>query len=320
MSVVTKRPFFKMVDGVQRCPNLSIDIFEENKHFKARDGDLVQCSYPMCGTYWINYITILILRRGEPLSSANDLNKCVRSIDHVKNVHLWEPDFLSKRMLITRVSLRREAMNPAAKYICVARNPWDVCVSFYHRATDLSPYRFQDGTFDEFFDSFLEDSFGLRGYIDVVGANYALRNEPNVFFVTYEELKMNTRDVVLRLAGFLGQTYREQLEMDESLLEKILNLSSPEVMRDLMVVAMRQKEGGDVVNSKTGYKGDMKKFCVVRKAAVGQWKEYLSPDKLARIEAKIQEAGETASFMQMWNGIRAEAFSTSTHSFEFVCC
>ncbi|XP_077535487.1 sulfotransferase 2A8-like [Haemaphysalis longicornis] len=320
MSVVTKRPFFKVVDGVQRCPNLSIDIFEENKHFKARDGDIVQCSYPMCGTYWMNYITILILRRGEPLSCANELNRCVRSIDHVKNVHLWEPDLLPKRMLITRVALRPEAINPAAKYICIPRNPWDVGVSFYHRATDLSPYRFQDGTFDEFFESFMEDSFGLRGYIDVVRAGYALRKEPNVFFVTYEELKTDTRGVVLRLAGFLGPTYREDLENDESLLQKIVNLSSAEVMRDLMVVGMRQKEGGDIVNSRSGYKGDNKKFSVGRRAAVGQWKEYLTPEKLARIEAKIEEAGEEASFIQLWNGIRAEAFAASKHSFDYACC
>ncbi|KAL1471570.1 hypothetical protein MTO96_039876 [Rhipicephalus appendiculatus] len=83
-----------------------------------------------------------------------------------------------------RTSLsQRDTMNPEAKYVYVARNPWDTCVSFYHMATSLSMFKFHDGTFDEFLDAFLRGDFGYGDYFDHVASGYALRKRTQLPFL-----------------------------------------------------------------------------------------------------------------------------------------
>ncbi|KAH9384575.1 hypothetical protein HPB48_026584 [Haemaphysalis longicornis] len=94
-------------------------------------------------------------------------------------------------------------LNKEAEYVDVARNQCDVCVSLYHMVNNVYIWRFQDGTFDEFVDAFIEGEFGYGSYFDHVAAGYALRHEPNVFFLTYENLKKDTRGTVLFLAGLI---------------------------------------------------------------------------------------------------------------------
>lgn len=296
-----------MIDGVQRCPNLTPAVFKESLTFRACEGDVLLSAFPLSGAKWVQYIIQLILKHGEPIASNQEFVQGVRSIDHT-NAREWKSP-LPMRLYSTRLPLRRDTMNPEAKYICVARNPWDSCVSFFHRVTDLSVYRFQDGTFEEFFDSFLEDSFGLETYIDVVAEGYALKGEPNVFFVTYEELHKDAKTVVLRLASFLGERYAKALEGNAAMLRSVLDLSTAESMRDVLVVTMRAKGDGSSVNSKSGYRGDKSKYTLVRNAQVGEWKEYMTPNHLRRLEAKIRQAGDRAAFMELWEDIAAEASS-----------
>lgn len=304
-----KKPYFQVIDGVQRCPNLTPAVFRESLTYRAREGDVILSSFPLAGAKWVQYLIQLIFKHGEPIRSYEEFARGVRSIDHT-NAREWK-SVLPMRLFSTRMPLQRDMMNPEAKYVCVVRNPWDSCVSFFHRVTDLSNYRFQDGTFDEFFDSYLEDSFGLQSYIDVVAEGYALKDEPNVFFVTYEELHKDTRAIVLRLSYFLGEQYAGALKGDTSLLEKILEQSTADRMRDVMVVTMRPKPDGSTVTSKTGYRGDHSRYTMVRSARVGEWKEYMSPHHLRRLEAKLRQAGQKAAFMSLWEAIRAETAGVS---------
>ncbi|XP_077534754.1 sulfotransferase 2B1-like [Haemaphysalis longicornis] len=137
----------------------------------------------------------------------------------------WKPS-LPLRIFSTHQPPQTVTVSEEAKYVYVARNPWDVCVSFFRMATSLNKYRFQDGTFDEFFEAFLEGDCAGHNYFDHVVSGYALRNEPNVFFVTYEELMADTRGTVLRLARFLGESYATELEQDEGMLQKLLERCS----------------------------------------------------------------------------------------------
>lgn len=313
-----KKPFCQIIDGVPRPPNVNPALFRASLSFRALDGDVVQSAYPKVGTHWIQYIIQLILKEGQPVESHDEFKDNIRSVEHTANQD-WKPA-LPARFYYTHLPLSRETMNPAAKYIYVTRNPWDTCVSFYHMVSDLSVYQFQDGTFDDFFESWIEGSFGFGCFFEHVASGYALRNEPNVFFVTYEELKADTRNTVLKLAHFLGERYGKVLEDSSSgLLDKLLERSTPEYMKGLMVVSLERKPapgavaaatGQKVVTSKAGFEGDDKKYAVVRSAKVGGWKEYFKPEQLRRIEAKILSMGDRASFMSLWEDIHAEVVDT----------
>ncbi|XP_037565826.1 3-alpha-hydroxysteroid sulfotransferase isoform X1 [Dermacentor silvarum] len=316
--MTSRRPYRQIIDGVPRCAFLKPDIFRKNLSFRAADGDLIQSTYVKCGTHYVHYITQLILKRGEPVKTYQEFTSNTRLIEYMDSTD-WK-SALPLRLFLTHLPLRRDTMNPKAKYVYVARNPWDAAVSLFRMVTDMSIYRFQDGTFEEFLGPFMEGDLGYGDYFDHVASGYALKDKPNVFFVTYEELKEDTRNTVLKLAHFLGESYGCALEEDEEVLEKVLEWSKPENMRKVIVFDLAQNptsEWHDLfvrnnVSSKCGYLGDKTKYSLVKEAKIGSWREYFTPSQLTCFEKKIQDQGHKASFMELWKDIRDEAIALSS--------
>ncbi|KAK8757542.1 hypothetical protein V5799_004828 [Amblyomma americanum] len=112
----------------------------------------------------------------------------------------------------------------------------------FRMLTDVSVYRFQDGKFEDLFEALIESDLGYGDYFDHVASGYALKDKPNVFFVTYEELKMDTRSTLLRLAHFLGEKYGRALEEDEQMLQNVLEYSKAENMREVVVIELGGSE------------------------------------------------------------------------------
>ncbi|XP_037565828.1 sulfotransferase 1C2 isoform X1 [Dermacentor silvarum] len=319
-STVTKsrRPFYRMIDGVPKCAWLDPDIYRENSTFRAAKGDVVQSSFPKSGAHWVQYVTQLILKGGEPVNSYDEFACNGHFLEYVRHDG-WKPA-LPMRLFYTHQMLKPNTLSEDAKYVYVARNPWDVCVSLYHAMTELSVWRFQDATFDELFDAFLETDFGYGSYFEHVASGYALKDKPNVFFLTYEELKRDTRGMVLRLAHFLGDQHGKFLDENEVQLNKIVELSKPEHTRKVILVDLQASHSPEIENlirrnqlsCKTGYDGDTRKYSLVREGKVGGWIKHFSPQQLARLEKKIQEEQEVSSFMELWKDIRAAALEISS--------
>ncbi|KAH7959758.1 hypothetical protein HPB49_013606 [Dermacentor silvarum] len=315
-----RRPAFQTIDGVPRCIDVDPDNFRENLKFRAKEGDIVQCTFPKSGTNWIQYITQLILRPGESINDYREFCDGWRFIDYM-NIKNWKSPY-PLRCFSTHMPLSRERVSEQGKYVYLARNPWDVCVSFYNMATRISYYNFQDGTFEELVDAFLGGNFGYGDYFEHVAAGYELRNERNVLFLTYEELKNNTREVVLKLAYFMGECYGRALEQDEEMLQKLLQRSTPEHMRSVVVVDLGSDWHPELrlsplrgnVTCMEGYGGNKSQFAYVRSAKVGSWKDFFTPELLRRMEARILVLEKTSSFMDLWVDFRAEALRLSSNS------
>ncbi|KAL1445836.1 hypothetical protein MTO96_044785 [Rhipicephalus appendiculatus] len=247
---------------------------------------------------------------GKAISSYDELTRNVRAIEYMDTEGWVSP--MPVRLFTTHLPLSRDTMNEEAKYIYVARNPWDVCVSQFRMTKDFSTSKFEDGTFEEFFAPFIEGDLGYGSYFDHVASGYALKEEQNVFFVTYEDLKRDTKGEVLRLASFLGESYGEVLRNDSQMLENIVELSKPEHMRKVIVFDFNANESQEwneffkkkKITSKEGYRGDQLKVRTGKDAKVGGWKEYFTPELLARFEERIHEEGDKASFMELWEDIR----------------
>ncbi|XP_075539951.1 amine sulfotransferase-like [Dermacentor variabilis] len=321
-----RRPYRHVIDGAPRSPLVDPAVFRKSICFRAAKGDIVLNTYPKSGSHWVQYITQLILNGGKPINSYGEFTRNYRAIEYVETAG-WESP-LPVRLFMTHQPLSRETMNKEAKYIYIARNPWDVCVSQFRMTTDLSSYKFEDGTFDEFFEPFIEGDLGFGSYFDHVASAYAIRDEPNLFFVTYEELKKDIKGTVLRLASFIGVRYERAMLENSQMLQDILEWSKPEHMRKVVVLNFRESETPEWndlfvkinVTSKEGYGGDRTKYALVKEAKVGGWKEYFTPDLLARLEKKIQEEGDNASFLELWEDIRKEAFALSPGSLKYQDC
>uniref|UniRef100_A0A1E1XRB5 Putative salivary sulfotransferase n=1 Tax=Amblyomma sculptum TaxID=1581419 RepID=A0A1E1XRB5_AMBSC len=311
------KPSYQIIDGVPRCPLANPDALRRTLSFVARKDDLVQVSFPKSGTHWVQYITQLILNEGEPISSYEDFTKGAMFIEYREDAMDYTAS-TPLRTLCTHLPPRRETLNPEAKYIYVARNPWDVSVSLYHQVKDLSVYCF-DGTFNDFLEAFLTGDLPYGDYFEHMTAGYSLRQEPNVLFVTYEELKRDKRGAILRLAHFIGERYGNMLEGDSEesrkRLELILDRSTAENMRSIMVLNLSDHPDPLVdkllkdknMTSKAAYEGDPKRHNFVRKAIVGGWKEHFSPEQLRCFEATIAEKTQESDIMNLWSDIRQEA-------------
>ncbi|KAH7977600.1 hypothetical protein HPB49_002947 [Dermacentor silvarum] len=309
-----RKPYAQVIDGIPRSPNYDPDLLRAALEFRAQKGDLVLSTYPKSGTHWMVYITQLILKGGEPVSGFDEFLGNMRILG-VVGFDAYRPS-LPLRLFATHLSLKNTVMNKDAKYVYLARNPWDLCVSLYHMITKFDIYRFHDGTFAELFDAFLEgDCAGQGSYFDHVASGYALRDQPNVFFVTYEELKTDTRSVILRLARFLGDDYGDKLEKHEELLQEIVDRCANDSMKRILAPESQQHTDPDwhnatvriiAANSRKIVESN-KEFSYVRKGDVGGWQGYFTQDQLRRFEARIKQLEEHSCVMNLWMDTRAAA-------------
>ncbi|KAL3222544.1 hypothetical protein MRX96_049998 [Rhipicephalus microplus] len=322
MAMRRLQPYAQVIDGEKRCPIAPPECMRNGLKFIAQKGDLLQASYLRSGANWVQYIVQLILRGGEPLNNYDEFLQCAHIVEYYPRIAELKTS-APLRTLCTHLPLVSEKLNPEAKYVYVARNPWDVCVSIYHFVTSLSVYRFQDGTFDDLLEAFLTGCLPYGCYFEHLVAGYALKDEPNVLFVTYEELQRDTREVVRRLAGFMGEHYLKALEEDEAegqkLLDVIINHSSVESMRKILVFNFSGHSEPEVdkhfrnidVTSKADRAGETKSHNFVRNGKVGEWKQFFSPEQLLRMEAVIREKTMGSSVMDLWSDIRSEALCMS---------
>lgn len=102
------------------------------------------------------------------------------------------------------------------KMIYVARNPKDVAVSRYHFYAN---YKGWHGSFDDFMELVLKDELSYAPFHSHVISFWNMRDEENVLFLTYEEMKANLFDVLKRTSSFLNKSYadKELLELEQFL-------------------------------------------------------------------------------------------------------
>ena len=70
--------------------------------------------------------------------------------------------------------------------VYIARNPKDAATSFFYHYRNIVGC---NSTKEQFFDAFLNDNLIYAPFIKHVDEYWQMRNEPNVLFVTYEEMK-----------------------------------------------------------------------------------------------------------------------------------
>ncbi|XP_065294492.2 sulfotransferase 1C2-like [Dermacentor albipictus] len=119
-----------------------------------------------------------------------------------------------------------------AKYIYVARNPYDCAVSYYHFLKGFTPKAFPN--FDDFLAIFLSGKVPYGDYFDHLLSWYGYRGDANVLFLTYEKLKTDGRTQLLKIADFLGKEHGTALRQDEALLRRLLDACRLDKMKTLI--------------------------------------------------------------------------------------
>ncbi|KAK8779505.1 hypothetical protein V5799_019155 [Amblyomma americanum] len=309
MGADDRKARFKVIDGIPYDMLVDEELFHKAAKLKLQEGDVVQVAFPKCGTHWVQQIIQLILRRGEGPRDFEEFVTRAPFIEYQGEEALegMEPP----RTMRTHLHLRRIPFDKKARYVYIARNPWDVAVSYYHFMTEMPDWHLRSASFDEILDVFLKGQTGFGDYFKHVKAGYALKEEPNVFFITYEQLAQDTKGMILKLARFLGEEYARRLEDDEDLLEMVLDKSSAQHMKavvktshqDLACLFVKDPKVLEKMarNSTEETRAKSKaELNFVRVGKVGGWRENLTKEQLAKIEDAIEESSKDSDFMNLW--------------------
>ncbi|XP_043946751.1 luciferin sulfotransferase-like [Drosophila biarmipes] len=184
-------------------PSAYMDFAERIDAFETKESDVFVATFMKSGTTWMQELVWLLLNdldyeraRSEypfnrsPFLEYSALNAVV-GLDSIDKCNKLPGNIRLIKSHLPAQLLPRQIWKLGRKIIYVARNPKDVIVSSYHQIIGL--YFWQ-------------------------GSLEGMRNEKNVFFVTYEEMSRDLEDVVGRLSKFL-----DCKDLSKGEMEKLLN-------------------------------------------------------------------------------------------------
>jgi hypothetical protein len=171
--------------------------------------DVFICSYFKSGTNWTMQIAVQVAHRG------------AAAYDHIHDVVSW-PDMAPRarfavplhddrpraaaltglRVIKTHLPLDRVPYSPAARYVCVVRDPKDVFVSSYHFTR--SHVGFLMPAPAAWLDAYLSPDTALGSWAAHLTSYWRARDRKNVLFLTYEQMRRDLEGTVQAIAGFMG--------------------------------------------------------------------------------------------------------------------
>jgi hypothetical protein len=177
-----------------------IDLFRLTRlEFVPRPDDVFLVTHPRSGTTWMQMILYQLTTDGS-MDFPHIAEYCPWFERSVRSATAFETR-PSPRLFKSHLPYLQIPQGPC-KYIYVARNGQDVAVSQYH--LDRTYVGFE-GTFDEFFERFLKGKTSFGCWFDHVEGWWKHRNDPNVLFLTYEELSRDLEACICRVADFIGR-------------------------------------------------------------------------------------------------------------------
>lgn len=302
---------YRYVEGLYN----SVYFIDENLRsalkYRPQPNDLFIVSYPKCGTTWLQYLVYNIFTEGVP---PKDMEEFLARSVFLEYTGAQSVEKMCRPGSIkTHFPFSRHQYSKLAKYLYIARNPYDCCVSFYYHTKSFPAYFFENGTFSEFFDMFLQGKVDNGDYFNNLLSWYDHRHDPNVLFLTYECLKRDTESWVIKIADFIGKEYGAKLRRDADAVKKIIQMSSMETMRKVfsrshdildeagLSVYKNSKNPSQpleesVLNAmKKPMSGDY-----IRKGIVGDWKNHFSKEQVVRMKSWIALRTAGSDVMKLW--------------------
>lgn len=278
-------------------PFFSEEKYREILTFNPTKDDIFVTTYPKCGTTWAMYIVWEIINKGLPPPPPYILMfKEIPFLEFtgIQPVLKMNPP----RVLKTHLPYHLNPYNPSSKYIYVYRNPWDCCVSYYFHERDMEP-NYESLKFDNYFECFLKGELPWGDYFDHFLSWYDHKDDTNVLYLRFEDMKKDHEGTVLQIARFLGNKYIAMLEDDRDLLDRIVHYTSFKYMKENLPIysptdqkSFENLDPGQLAEALSSPDADpekTKKVEFFRKGKVGDWRNYFSEEQKSRFRSRIVE-------------------------------
>ncbi|XP_046610967.1 luciferin sulfotransferase-like [Neodiprion virginianus] len=288
------------VDGV--ClPKYYEKFAEAIENFEVRDDDIWVCSFPKTGTTWTQEMVWCIANDLDfeggkvvlserfpfldftPLFDYREIAKRVPGhdlpelvVDSVNFIRkLPSPRYIKTHLPFQILPRQIRNGEKKPKIIYVARNPKDTCVSYCHHCKLLEGYR---GSFDDFCKLFLADKVNYAPFWKHVLGFWEKRNDENMLFLKYQDMKADLPSVIRKTAEFLGKVLtNEQLTLLTDHLSFASMKANPAVNYEDVIEFNKELKLID-------YDG---KF--MRSGTVDQWKGQMSSEVIKQFDDWINE-------------------------------
>ena len=264
--------------------------FSSGLKYRPLGSDVFVASYPKCGTTWMQYIVYLLMNGARALPPGRKLEEFFPHLEEVGTEGVQA--LPERRMIKTHLPFEVMPFHSDARYVYVARNPFDCAVSFYHHTRGfVHHYDFAEGTFDDFFECFIAGEVDFGGYFEHLLSWYAQRSAANVLFLTYERMQRETERVIAEVGAFLGEP-AALIARDAAAVAAIREESSFKRMsRDQRRWSSARPEG-------------MPEF--VRKGVIGDWRDAFSPEQARRLRDEFAKRTGGRGPYSLWPEILAD--------------
>ena len=235
------------------------ESIERGLAFQPRPTDVIVTPYSKSGTTWVQQIVHGLRTRG-----AMDFREITQVVPWIElasdlGIDLDQPQVAEPRAF--KSHLGWDQVPKGGRYINVVRDPKDVVVSMYHF---MNGWYFETGAISltQFaWEEFMRNR-GPHGYWSHLRSWWPHRNDPDVLFMCYEDMKQDLPGTVRRIAAFIG------CALDAALFDIVVRQSSVDFMRehthqfdDNLLREARDEAcglppGGDSSKVRTGNVGD----------------------------------------------------------------
>ena len=262
-----------VISGLHVRNDITQEKLDSLKTLPLRPDDVWIATFPKSGTSWVQQIAKLIRNGGE-----DDEVKITDSVLWLETREFSIEDLEalpSPRVFKTHIDYANmpRGLPHVSGYKCIyiARNPKDVAVSLFHHVRSYK--RFYQPCWEEFYKHFVAGEVEGGDWFDHILSFWAHKDDDNILFLKYEDLKKDLPTAVAAVAKFMGY------ELTQEVIEDICVKST--------FASMAQNPSTNFVWS--NHRRDTTEPPFMRKGVVGDWKNYFTPEQSAQFDAIYAE-------------------------------
>lgn len=188
-------------------------VFKELPHFEFRPDDIIVASYPKTGTTWVQEIVYMLTH--DCTVTEGDSESLETRFPYLEYPYPGLKDVAARtgpRYIKTHLPLSllpESFLHSGSKCVYITRNPRDTVVSYFHFLSMITEVNFL-GTFRDFSKLFRADAVPYSPFYSHVQEYWEARKNPNILFISYEDLQKKPTDVIREIAEFLGLSVTDE--------------------------------------------------------------------------------------------------------------
>ena len=178
---------------------ISSDSMEHCENFHPHSSDVIITTFPKSGTTWMQQLAHCLRSNGDMTFDEISIAVPWMEVSHDMGINLNDKQCFSPRLF--KSHLTAEEIPKGGKYIIIFRDPGPVLLSYYNF---MEGWFFEPGTIslDDFADAAFFETMGFENYWHHLKTWWAMKDDPNILFFCYEDMKEDIERVIHLVAKF----------------------------------------------------------------------------------------------------------------------